>query len=271
MNETLAVIGVGNMGEAIIAGMLTAGTIDAGHIVCADQSAERLRSITDTHGVRAVTTAEAIRAADVVLLAVKPQNLAELLHDIGDVLRDGQTVITIVAGVPTTTYQAGIRAAVSVVRAMPNTPVQRGAGVTAVALAAGSHPDALQVAHTVFGSVGSVVTVAEDQMDAVTAVSGSGPAYLFFFTEALIEAGEAAGLDRAIAKELAIHTVYGSGVMLKDAGREPHELRTMVSSPGGTTVAALASMTTDGFTQMVQNAVAAAVARARELAAEAGQ
>lgn len=269
MNKTLAVIGAGNMGEAIIAGMLARGTVDAEHVVCADQSAARLQLMTDTYGVGSATSADAIGLAQVVLIAVKPQNLSALLAHTGSLFTDGQTVVTIVAGVPIATYRASIDADVAIVRAMPNTPAQLSAGVTAVALSDGASTDALDVATDIFGSVGSVVTVAEAHLDAVTAVSGSGPAYLFMFAEALIAAGVNEGLDEATAKNLAIHTIYGSGVMLRDSGREPGELREMVSSPGGTTVAALASFTDDGFHEMVAHAVRAAARRAKELAGEA--
>lgn len=268
MNEKLAVLGAGNMGEAIIAGMLANGTIEATQVVCVDQSVARMQLMADTYGVRSASAAEAIAFADVVLLAVKPQNVPALMKETGPLFTASQTVVSIVAGVPTATYQAGIDADVAIVRAMPNTPAQLGAGVTAMALADGSRTEALRVANEIFGSVGSVVTVTEDKLDAVTAVSGSGPAYLFMFAEALVAAGVAEGLDEDTAQKLAIHTIYGSGVMLRDSGRLPGELREMVSSPGGTTLAALASFTDHGFHETVVAAVAAAARRAQELAAE---
>lgn len=268
MDDTLAVIGTGNMGEAIIAGMLAAGRIDADRVVCADQSHARLEVMAGRYGVSTAPTTEAIHAADVVLLAVKPQNVTELLRATAGAFRDGQTVVTIVAGIPTPVYRDAIAASVSVIRAMPNTPAQLGVGVTALAKGQGATDQSMQVASEIFASVGAVVQVDETQLDAVTAVSGSGPAYVFLFAEAFIDAGIAAGLDAATARTLALETLYGSGVMLRDGGREPSELRQMVSSPGGTTVAALASFAADDFAQIVARAVDAAKRRAQELAAE---
>ncbi|MEX2533307.1 MAG: pyrroline-5-carboxylate reductase [Nitriliruptoraceae bacterium] len=268
MNDTLAVIGAGNMGEAIIAGMLAAGRIDAKRVVCADQSPQRLAVMTSRYGVQSAPTIDAIRTAEVVLLAVKPQNLTEVLDETAAAFRDGQTVVTIVAGIPTQIYSEAIPAAVSVVRAMPNTPAQLGVGVTALAKGNGATDASMRAAQEIFASVGAVVEVDEKDLDAVTAVSGSGPAYVFLFAEALIDAGIAAGLDAKTARLLAIETLYGSGVMLRDAGRDPSELREMVSSPGGTTVAALTSFANDGFREMVAGAVAAAKRRAEELATE---
>jgi len=269
VDDILAVVGAGNMGEAIISGMLAAGRIDAKHVVCADQSTQRLTVMTSRYGVQSASTVDAISAAAVVLLAVKPQNLTELLRETAAAFRDGQTVVTIVAGMPTRIYSEAIPAAVSVVRAMPNTPAQLGVGVTALAKGHGATDASMLAAQEIFASVGAVVEVDEQHLDAVTAVSGSGPAYIFLFAEALIDAGIAAGLDASTARLLAIETLYGSGVMLRDAGREPSELREMVSSPGGTTVAALTSFAKDGFREMVTDAVAAAKRRAEELAAEA--
>lgn len=270
MEHTLAVIGAGNMGEAIVAGMLRAGTISAAQVVCADPSDARLQLMHDRHGVRAASVTDAIAASDIVLLAVKPQNINDVLAQIGGAFRDGQTVVTIVAGIPIDRYSRAIPASVSIVRAMPNTPAQLGVGVTAIALGPGGSPAALEHATEIFSSVGTVVAIDESQLDAVTAVSGSGPAYVFFFTEALIDAGITAGLDTATAHKLAIGTVHGSGVMLRDAGYLPNELREMVSSPGGTTVAALTSLTEQRFATIVTDAVLAAKRRAAELAAEPG-
>jgi pyrroline-5-carboxylate reductase len=269
VNDTLAVIGAGNMGEAIIAGMLHANRIRPDQVVCADQSDERLAVMRERYGVHTATTVEAIAAAAVVLLAVKPQNVSELLTATGTTFTAEQTVVTIVAGVPISVYENAISAPVSLIRAMPNTPAQLGVGVTALAAAPTASPSALVVAEEIFGSVGHVVVVNEEQLDAVTAVSGSGPAYVFLFAEALTDAGVTAGLDVETAQALAIATLHGSGVMLRESGHDPATLREMVSSPGGTTVAALASFGRDGFHDVVTRAVLAAKLRAAELAAQA--
>lgn len=268
MDGTLLVIGAGNMGEAIIAGMLAAGRIDARRVVCADQSAERLAVMVSRYGVQTASTAEGIYGAQVVLLAVKPQNLADLLHTTAHAFVDGQTVITIVAGIPTGVYRNAIAAEISVIRAMPNTPAQLGVGVTALAKGAGASGQSMREAMEIFASVGAVVEVDETHLDAVTAVSGSGPAYVFLFAESLIEAAVAAGLDVDTARTLALETLYGSAVMLRDGGKDPSALRDMVSSPGGTTVAALNAFAKDGFREAVAHAVAAAKLRAQELGVE---
>lgn len=271
MGKTIAVIGVGNMGEALIRGLL-ATTAEPLRIIATDIRPERLEFASRTFGID--TTADAAAAvaeAAVVLLAVKPQDMQNVLSSIrGAVAPDG-LVISVAAGVTTMQIEEGLGEGVRVIRAMPNTPAQ--VGVAATALCQGRFAGEADVATAteVLGSIGLTVPVEERLMDAVTGLSGSGPAYLFLVAEAMIQGGVAAGLDPEMARKLAVQTLLGAARLMAESGDEPELLRRRVASQGGTTEAALKVMEERGLTRIFVEAILAATHRSRELRGQSGK
>jgi pyrroline-5-carboxylate reductase len=253
------------MGEAIIRGLLDADAVDSSSIVVAEPLAERRQEIEAAHGVRTVEEA-ALAAAkgDVVLLAVKPQVLDDVVETIADAVGDA-LVISIAAGIPTARLESGLAEGTSVVRVMPNTPAMVGEGMSVVS--GGTHASDAQVTlvRDMFGVMGRSVVVPEDHQDLATAISGSGPAYVARFIDALASAGQKQGLPREVALELALQTAHGTAHLLAEGGMTPAELIEGVSSPGGTTVAALEELSRGGFDETIDAGVDAAVRRAKEL------
>lgn len=260
----LATVGAGLMGEAILSGLLAAGWTPAEIVVC-DARAERVAEITQRHGVAAMTVAEAA-AADLVLIAVKPADVPGVLTQLHNHLSRDTLVLSIAAGVTLATLQGGLPDGTPVVRAMPNTPARVGQGMTAISPGDHATADDLERVSEVLATVGRVVTVPEKHQDAVTAVSGSGPAYLFLVAEAMIEGGVHCGLSRDIATELTVQTLLGSATLLRESGEHPALLRENVTSPGGTTAAALRRLEDHG----VRSAFLAAVEAARNRSVELG-
>lgn len=262
---SLAVIGCGNMGEAILRGMLQFDSADrsVGRIIVVDRSDERRRDLHDRLGLDVEASAlEAVRTADVVLLATKPQQLGEVFDELAGVC-EGKLVVSIVAGVRSETIEAKLPGA-RVVRTMPNTPLLVGKGVVSLCRGATASTDDLEAARRLFTGA-ATFDLNEDQMDAATAVSGSGPAYFFAFVEALAAAGESVGLSADDARAMARETFIGAAALLDAGDDSPAELRRRVTSPGGTTAAALASFETSDLPAVVRNAVLAARDRGVEL------
>lgn len=267
MQPTVAVLGAGAMGEAIIRGLLDAGW-PGDSVRAADISEERISTLTSELGIVASTQPESvIDGSDVIVVAVKPNHVVGLMEDVGDHITPDQLVVSIAAGVPTSTYERLIPD-VPVVRCMPNTPALLGAGASG--LAGGTHAtsESIDVARSILGAVGAAVEVPEDQIDAVTAVSGSGPAYVFLLSEAMQEAAVAQGLPADVARTLVNQTIAGAGRMLTETGTEASVLRQRVTSPNGTTEAALRSFEADGFHAIVTRAIRAAAERSVELGRE---
>jgi pyrroline-5-carboxylate reductase len=257
----LAVIGAGMMGEALTAGLLRAGWA-AADIVLTDVRSEHLQAVGGRLGVRvSEDNADAASDAEAVLLAVKPPDAAGAL----DGLRGDVGVISIVAGLRIASLEDALGHGAAVVRAMPNTPARVGKGVTALAPGNGATAAIRKIATEVFAAVGPVVWVKEDYLDAVTAVSGSGPAYVFLVAEAMVDGGVALGLPRDVAETLAYSTIEGAGKMLVDTGDHPAALRAQVTSPGGTTAAALIVMEAMAVRAAFIEAIRAAHRRSREL------
>jgi pyrroline-5-carboxylate reductase len=224
--------------------------------------------LVDRYGVRGtVSNGEALRGAALVVVSVKPQDLDVLLGDVGGLLAPEQTVLSVAAAIPTATIEARIAPGVPVVRAMPNAPSTVHEGVAG--LCAGAHADDehLALAEECLSHLGAVVRVPEKQMDAITAVSGSGPAYFALLAEAMIEAGILLGLSREISTQLVVQTMLGTAKQLRDERMHPVELREMVTSPGGTTIAAIRELESAGVRAAFLNAIQAAMERSRELAA----
>ncbi len=264
----IAVLGAGKIGEALISGLLSSGWRQPADISASSRRAERVQELIDRHGVGATSSnAEAAADAALVVIAVKPQDIATLLDEIHDVITPEQTVLSVAAAIPTATIEARLGPGVPVVRAMPNTPSVVHEGVAG--LCAGAHADDAHVtlAEEALAHLGAVVRVPEKLMDAVTAVSGSGPAYFALLAEAMIEAGLLLGLSREISTQLVVQTMLGTAQQMRDQKMHPVELREMVTSPGGTTIAAIRELEIAGVRAAFLNAISAAMVRARELAA----
>jgi pyrroline-5-carboxylate reductase len=265
-NKTIAFIGAGNMGEALIRGLLDARTVEASQIIATDVRAERRDFLIKTFGVRAIDdNLQAVRAADIMVLAVKPQQVGEVLAGFKSAMSNGKLLISIAAGVTTARIERELGEGTRVIRVMPNTPALVGAGAAAMAKGAHATDDDLAIAESILGAVGICVRVEERFIDAVTALSGSGPAYVFYVTEAMIKAGVAVGLSEDLAKKLAIQTVHGAAKLLVKSGEEPESLRRKVTSPGGTTEAALKVMSERKLAEIFTEAIQAAEKRSREL------
>jgi pyrroline-5-carboxylate reductase len=261
----LALLGGGRMGEALLAGLLDAGW-ESESLAVAEIDADRRRALeAGFPGVHVVPSpAWAVPEADVVVVAVKPGDVAGVLESAAPALADGVLVLSIAAGVTLATLEAALPGR-AVVRAMPNTPALVREGAAAIAAGAAATDTDLDLAERVLGSVGVVVRVPESQLDAVTGLSGSGPAYVFLLAEAMIEAGVLVGLPRDSARALVLQTLRGSGRLLAEGQESPESLRAAVTSPGGTTAAGLAELEAHGFRSAVLEAVRAATERSREL------
>jgi pyrroline-5-carboxylate reductase len=262
--QRIAIIGGGRIGEALLSGLVSSGWSD---IVVTTRSEERAAELRERHGVDATTAnADAVAGAHVVVVAVKPQDIDALLAEIGPLLRAEQTVLSVAAAIPTSYVEQRIAAGVPVVRAMPNAPSVVHEGMAGIAAGAHAGDEQLALAEDVLTHLGRVVRVKEDALDAITAVSGSGPAYFALLAEAMIEAGILLGLSREISTTLVVQTMLGTAKQLRDEGMHPVELRESVTSPGGTTIAAIRELEQAGVRAAFLNAIQAAMTRARELA-----
>ena len=266
---TIALLGVGMMGENLLAGLLASG-IAADQLVGTDLRPQRQREIAEKYGVTVVAdNAEAVAGADTVVVIVKPYDVAAALDSISAALAPGALVISLAAGVEIAVLEAHVPAGTPVVRVMPNTPASVGEGMSAIAGGTFATAEHLTRTSDLLGAVGRVVTVAEKHLDAVTAVSGSGPAYVMYVAEAMIDAGVLLGLPRDIATTLATQTLYGSAKLLRDSGTHPALLRENVTSPGGTTAAALRTLDDFRVKAAFIAAMEACRDRSQELAAAA--
>jgi pyrroline-5-carboxylate reductase len=262
----IAVIGAGKMGEALVSGLLKAGT-SPDELVITERYEERALELSARYGVKSVTNAEAARQADTIVLAVKPQDMDVLLAELAPLVTPDRLIVTIAAGITTSAIERRLVDGVPVVRVMPNTPALVGEAMSAVAAGAHASSEHLERAEELFRPVGKVVRVPESQLDAVTALSGSGPAYVFYLVEAMTDAGILLGLPRAMAHELIVQTVYGAALMLRETGEHPVALREAVTSPAGTTIAAIRELENHGVRAAFLAALEAARDRSRELAA----
>ncbi|MFT3876781.1 MAG: pyrroline-5-carboxylate reductase [Propioniciclava sp.] len=263
----VAVIGTGMMGEALMAGMLAAGWAPA-DIVGADRRAERCRELEQKYGIATATdSAAAVEGAAVVLILVKPQDVGSVLPEIGPQLADGAVVVSLCAGVTLATLQAGLPAGTPVVRVMPNTPALVGQGMAALSPGEAVTDEQLARAVHILEAVGKAVVVPERYQDAVTAISGSGPAYVFYIAEALADAGVLLGLPRDTAVTLANQTLLGGATMLAQSDDHAAVLRERVTSPAGTTAAALRTLED----RAVKAAFLAAAEAARDRSLELGR
>ena len=260
----IAILGTGRIGEALLAGLLSSGWTD---IVATSRSEARASELRERHGVDVTTAnADAVAGAGVIVVAVKPQDMDALLAQIRDAVTPEQTVLTVAAAIPTAYVEERLPDGIPVVRAMPNAPSTVHEGMAGIAAGAHAGDGQLAVAEDVLSHLGRVVRVPESAMDAITAVSGSGPAYFALLAEAMIEAGILLGLSREISTTLVVQTMLGTAKQLRDEGMHPVELREAVTSPGGTTIAAIRELEQAGVRAAFLNAIQAAMTRARELA-----
>ena len=263
---TLTFLGAGAMGEALTRGLLQAGTYSASDITLFDVDQTRVETLAESLGVRASNSAlDAARNADAILVAVKPQIIETALAPLRDEISPAQTVISIAAGVSTARLEACFARDVPVVRVMPNTPALVGAAASAICGGKFAKTENIALAKTLFEAVGLAIETDEKLLDGVTGLSGSGPAYVFLFIEALADGGVRAGLSREVALKLAAQTVMGSAQMLLETGKHPGVLKDQVASPGGTTIAGVHALENGGFRGIVMDAVLAAANRSKEL------
>ena len=267
MERKLAVLGAGKAGEALIAGVLSAGWRTAEEIVATARHEEHLEELGRRYGIQTtLSNVEAVEGAALVVIAVKPQDIEGLLSEIAGAVTADQTVLSIAAAIPTSLVERHLSDRVPVVRAMPNTPVTVHEGMAGIAAGKYAEEEHLVRAEEVLGSVGRSVRVDEGYMDAITAVSGSGPAYFALLAESMIEAGILLGLSREVATDLVVQTMLGTAKLLRDEKMHPVQLREMVTSPGGTTIAAIRELEQAGVRAAFLNAIQAAMERSKELA-----
>ncbi len=268
LGKTIAFLGAGNMAEALVKGLLRAHVADPGEIICSDRAEERGPELIERYAIQFTrSNLEAAQRADIVVLSVKPQIMNKLLDEVAPALNDRKLVISIAAGVPIAAIERKVGHGVRIVRTMPNTPALVGAGATALSPGEHATQDDLRQARKLFDAVGKSVVVDEPLLDAVTGLSGSGPAYIFLVIEALSDAGVKVGLPRAVAQELAAQTVLGSAKLLIETKEHPGRLKDQVTSPGGTAIAGLHTLEGGGLRTTLMDAVEAATNRSRELGA----
>lgn len=266
MSDVVAVLGAGKMGETLLSGLLRAGK-PPGELLVTVRRAERAAELRERFGVTVAGNDEAAKTADVLLLAVKPQDIEGLLDELAPHVPADRLVVSLAAGIPTSFIERRLAAGVPVVRVMTNTPALVDEAMSV--LSGGAHATAAHLARAeeLLRPVGKVLRVPESQQDAVTALSGSGPAYFYYLVEAMTDAGILLGLPRAVAHDLIVQTAVGAAVMLRDSGEHPVTLREAVTSPAGTTISAIRELENHGVRAALLAALEAARDRSRELGA----
>jgi pyrroline-5-carboxylate reductase len=270
VSSRIAILGAGRLGESMLRGFLSSGWRAPADLVATSRRPERVAELTERYGIEATgDNAAAVEGAALVILAVKPQDMPTLLAEIAPAVSDTQTLLSVAAGTVTSSIEAHLPDGARVVRAMPNAPALVHEGIAGVCGGDHARDEDLEVAIEALGHLGAVVRVDEKDMDAVTALSGSGPAYFALLAEAMIEAGLLLGLSREISTRLVVQTMFGSALLLRDEGLHPVELRESVTSPGGTTTRAIRELERSGVRAAFLNAITAATERSRELSADA--
>jgi len=265
--KKIGIIGAGNMGEAIIKGLtLKPCLFNCDHVIVSDASGDRLGYIKKTYKVKTVAyNEELVRIVDILILAVKPQILGNVLLEVGKFIDDKKIVISIAAGIKTECIEKRLLGHAAVIRAMPNMPAMAQCGISAVCFGKFVKPKHKKTALEILSKIGEIVEVKENQMDIVTAVSGSGPAYFFFVIEKLIQTAVKEGLSEESARKLAVYTAYGASRLILETKQSPRILRQKVTSKGGTTEAAFGVLESEGFGELLVKAVKAAIKRSKEL------
>ncbi len=265
----VAVLGAGVMGETLVSGLLRAGRRPE-ELLLAERRPERAAELQERYGVQVVGNVDAARKADTLVLVVKPQDMGDVLDEVAPHLSGGTMVVSLAAGITTGFIESRLPSGTPVVRVMPNTPALVDEGMAAISRGSSCDEPHLSEVEELLSATGKVVRVPEKQQDAVTAISGSGPAYLFFVVEAMIEAGVHLGLPRSTASELVVQTVVGSAKLLRETGEHPTVLRERVTSPGGTTAAAVRELEDHKVRAAFLSAMEAARNRSRDLSAGEG-
>jgi len=260
-----SVIGAGNMGEALIAGLIAFGETPTNIAVC-EKRTERAVELTGRYGISIAEIADSVRDADAVLLVVKPQDMASVLAEVGSTINPAAVVVSFAAGKKIDFITTNLGKSNSVIRVMPNTATMVGAGMAAISLGTGVTPVQREFVAGFLAKSGQVVEVAEELQDAVTATSGSGPAYFFAFVEAMVAGAKDLGLSSEVATQLTVQTLVGAAKLLAESGKSATELRENVTSPNGTTAAALNSFSDGDLTELVAKSMKAARDRSIELA-----
>ncbi|HVK26090.1 MAG TPA: pyrroline-5-carboxylate reductase [Actinokineospora sp.] len=264
---TIAVLGAGKIGEALLSGLLHGGR-SADELMFTERYPERSAELTSTYGIRGTDVPTAAKEADVLVVAVKPQDIEPLLDELAPVVSPDTLIVSLCAGLPTALFERRLPAGIPVVRVMPNTPMLVGEAMSAISPGKHARPEHLTMVEELLSAVGKVVRVPESQQDAVTALSGSGPAYFFFLVEAMIDAGILLGLPRAVAEKLIVQSAVGAAAMLVETGEHPVTLREAVTSPAGTTIMAIRELEKHGVRAALLAAIEAARDRSRELGRE---
>ncbi len=265
-DKTIGVIGAGHIGAAVIGGLIKAKLTSPKNIIASRRSESSLEELAKTFGIHTTTdNMKVAKSADVIVLAVKPMSSREVLNEIKDVVKSSQVIISVMAGIKTSFINSVLGVECPVIRTMPNTPVLVDSGATAISKGRFADEEHLKIAHTIFKSVGIVEVVPENLLDAVTGLSGSGPAYIYMVIEAMTDGGVKMGIPRQIAFRLAAQTVFGSAKLVIETGKHPAILKDEVTTPGGTAIAAVAELETFGLRTMLINAVSTATARSKEL------
>jgi pyrroline-5-carboxylate reductase len=265
--HTIAVMGTGKIGELVLAGLLRAGwPVD--RLLGTARRPERADELAKRYGVRMVDNPTAVATAEVLAITVKPQDAATLLDEVGPKVPADKLVISLCAGLPTGFFAARLAEGTPVVRVMTNTPALVDAAMTAIAAGPHATGEHLALAEEMFTPLGRTIRLPESQMDAVTALSGSGPAYFYYLVEAMIDAGILLGLPRQVAHDLIVQSAIGSALMLRDSGEHPVTLREAVTSPAGTTISAIRELERHAVRAALIAALEAARDRAREIAAQ---
>ncbi|MGO9482852.1 MAG: pyrroline-5-carboxylate reductase [Candidatus Kryptoniota bacterium] len=265
-NKTIGVIGAGHIGAAVIGGLIKAKLTSPKNIFASRRSENSLEELSKTFGIHTTTDNKKVaKSSDVIVIAVKPMNSREVLNEIKDVIKPSQVIISVMAGIKTSFINSILGVECPVIRTMPNTPVLVDAGATAISKGKFADDEHLSIAHAIFKSVGMVEIVPENLLDAVTGLSGSGPAYIYMVIEAMTDGGVKMGIPRQIAFRLAAQTVFGASKLVIETGKHPAILKDEVTTPGGTAIAAVAELETHGLRTMLINAVSTATARSKEL------
>jgi pyrroline-5-carboxylate reductase len=263
----IAVLGAGQMGEALISGLLRAGVVAPAGIVAAVRRSGRAQQLEDAYGIQVLSAAAAARQGDTLVIAVKPQDMESLLNEISPAVTPDKLVISVAAGITTAFIGRRLARDVPVVRVMSNTPVLVDEAMSVISPGPHATEEHLRQAEQLLRAVGKVLRIPESQQDAATALSGSGPAYVYFLVEAMVDAGILLGMPRATALEMVKQAVFGAATMLRDSGEHPVLLREAVTSPGGTTINAIRELEKHGVRAAVLAAIEAARDRGRELGA----
>jgi pyrroline-5-carboxylate reductase len=261
----IAILGAGKMGEALASGLLRAGVVSPAEIVAAARRPDRAQQLRDSYGIDVLSASQAAAKAQTLVIAVKPQDMDALLAEISPVVTPDQLVISVAAGITTAFIGRRLGADVPVVRVMSNTPVLVDEAMSVISPGPHATEEHLRRAEELLRPVGKVLRIPESQQDAATALSGSGPAYVYFLVEAMVDAGILLGMPRQTALEMVKQAVYGAATMLRDSGEHPVLLREAVTSPGGTTINAIRELERHGVRAAVLAAIEAARDRGREL------